>query len=192
MNKNVKHWLQGILFILIILGFIYVGTRDFTKKVVVDNEKFDQDYVNVSKDNVFKYVNAQDVYTRIKSGDAIIFMGFPQNKWSGYYANILNETAKEVGIDEILYYDFYSDREDKNATYQSIVLALSNYLVTNDLGVQNINAPTLVIIKDGKIIGYDNETAFVVGTASPEEYWNEYQVGLKENTFKTMFLEYLK
>ena len=92
MNKNVKHWLQGILFILIILGFIYVGTRDFTKKVVVDNEKFDQDYVNVSKDNVFKYVNAQDVYTRIRSGDAIIFMGFPQNKWSGYYANVLNET----------------------------------------------------------------------------------------------------
>ena len=95
MNKNVKHWLQGILFILIILGFIYVGTRDFTKKVVIDNEKFDQDYVNVSKDNVFKYVNAQDVYTRIKSGDAIIFMGFPQNKWSGYYANVLNETAKD-------------------------------------------------------------------------------------------------
>ncbi len=191
MNKKVKRVLQAILFVVIIIGFIYVGTRDFDTDVVVDNERFDQEYANVSKDNVFKYANAAQVLSALK-GDAVIFMGYPANTWSGYYANILNETAKEMGIEEILYYDFYQDRDNRNATYQSIVLSLTNYLTTLDDGTQEIFAPTLVIVKNGSIIGYDNETAFMTGNINPEDYWDEYQVGLKYNTFKTMFEEYLR
>ena len=52
MNKNIKRFLQGLLFILIIVAFIYIGAQDFSTKVIVDNEKFDQEYQNVSKDNV--------------------------------------------------------------------------------------------------------------------------------------------
>ncbi len=189
MSKKVKRVLQAMLFILIIVGFIYVGTRDFTQEVVVDNERFDQEYANVSKDNVFKYANAVEVYSALK-GDAIIFMGFPANIWSGYYADILNEAAKEAGIEEILYYDFYEDRENKNATYQSIVLNLASYLVTKDDNTQDIYAPTLVIIKNGQVIAYDNETAFPIGSISPDDYWNELRVGIKFNTFVTMFEEY--
>lgn len=191
MNKKVKLILQGILFVLIIVGFIYIGTRDFSEKVVVDNERFDADYANVSKDNVFKYVNAVEVYTALK-GNAIIFMGYPANVWSGYYANILNEAAKDSGITEILYYDFYEDRENRNGTYQSIVLSLSNYLVTLDDGTEEIYAPTLVIVKNGKIIAFDNETAFTKGNITPDFYWDEYQSGIKYNNFKAMFQEYLK
>ena len=39
-------------------GFIWIGTRDFDQKVVIDNERFDKEYENVSEENVFKYVNA--------------------------------------------------------------------------------------------------------------------------------------
>ena len=191
MNKKVKLILQGILFVAIIVGFIYIGTRDFNKEVVVDNERFDADYVNVSKDNVFKYANAVEVYQALK-GTAIIFMGYPANVWSGYYANILNEAAKDAGIKEILYYDFYEDRENRNGTYQSIVLSLTNYLVTLDDGTEEIYAPTLVIVKNGKVIAFDNETAFTKGNITPEVYWDEYQSGIKYNNFKIMFQEYLK
>ena len=191
MNKKVKLILQSILFVAIIVGFIYIGTRDFNKEVVVDNERFDADYVNVSKDNVFKYANAVEVYQALK-GNAIIFMGYPANVWSGYYANILNEAAKDAGIKEILYYDFYEDRENRNGTYQSIVLSLTNYLVTLDDGTEEIYAPTLVIVKNGKVIAFDNETAFTKGNITPEVYWDEYQSGIKYNNFKIMFQEYLK
>ena len=191
MNKKVKSVLQGLLFIIIIIAFIYVGTRDFETEEVVDNERFDQDYTNVSKDNVFKYVNAVAVYAKLRE-NAIIFMGYPANSWSGYYANILNEAAKATGIEEILYYDFYLDRENSNATYQSIVLSLTNYLLTLDDGSQEIYAPTLIIIKDGNIIGFDQETAFTKGNVDPEEYWDELRTGLKYNTFQTMFKEYLE
>ena len=191
MNKKVKLILQGILFVAIIVGFIYIGTRDFNKEVVVDNERFDADYVNVSKDNVFKYASAVEVYQALK-GNAIIFMGYPANVWSGYYANILNEAAKDAGIKEILYYDFYEDRENRNGTYQSIVLSLTNYLVTLDDGTEEIYAPTLVIVKNGKVIAFDNETSFTKGNITPEVYWDEYQSGIKYNNFKIMFQEYLK
>lgn len=191
MDKKVKKVLQVFLFIFIIGGFIYVGTKDFDTEVVIDNERFDQEYANVSSENVFKYASAIDIYTALK-GNAVIFMGFPNNKWSGYYANILNEAAKDVGIEEILYYDFYQDRENQNATYQSIVLMLSNYLPTLDDGTQDIFAPTLIIVKNGKIIAYDNETSFVNGNVEPDDYWDEYQTMIKCNTFKVMFAEYLR
>lgn len=192
MNKKIKRVIEAFLFIAIIIGFIYIGTRDFTTKIVVDNEKFDHDYENVDKNNVFVYATAQDIYTNLKSGTAIIFLGFPSNKWTGYYAKILNDAAKEAGIEKILYYDFYEDRNMQNATYQSIVLNLSNYLLTDDLGKQDLEAPTLIIVKEGKIIAFDNETAYIVGNLTPEQYWTEYKIGLKKTTIKSMFEEYLR
>lgn len=192
MNKNLKRIIQGILFVFIIGAFIFVGTRDFTKEVVIDNERFDKEYRNVSKDNVFVYANAQDVYARFKNGNAIVFMGFSSNKWSGYYAEMLNTAAKETGIKEILYYDFKKDRDDKNATYQSIVLKLGSYTYTNDVGIQNIYAPTMFIIKDGKIIYFDNETAIMVGNLNPDIYWSENKKAVQINNFKMMFQDYLK
>lgn len=191
MNKKVKSFLQGVLFVFIIVAFIYIGTRDFSKKIIVDNEKFDSEYHNVDKDNVFVYANAQDVYTKLKNGTAIIFMGFPSNKWSGYYANILNTAAKEMGIKEILYYDFKEDRDSKNATYQSIVLRLSHYATTLDDGKQNIYAPTLILIKNGNIIAYDSETSIHSGNPNPEVYWDSARTELKLQNFKIMFSTYL-
>ena len=147
--------------------------------------------MNVSKDNVFKYVSAVEVNAALKDS-AIIFMGYPENIWSGYYANILNQAAKDAGIKEILYYDFYQDRENRNATYQSIVLSLSNYLMTLDNGEQEIYAPSLVVVKNGKILAFDNETSFVKGNIEPKNYWTVYQIGIKYNNFLTMFKDYLE
>lgn len=191
MNKNVKYTIQGILFVLIIIAFIYIGTRDFSTKIIVDNEKFDQEYQNVSSNNVFTYASSQEVYSTLKNGTGIIFMGYPENKWSGYYANLLNETAKSSGINQILYYNFYNDRKIKNATYQSIVLNLAAYLPMLDDGTHNIYAPTLIVVKNGRVIAYDNETAINKGTITPESYWDNYHVSTKINAFQNMFNLYL-
>lgn len=192
MKSKRKKFLKSIAFILIIAGFIFIGTQEFDSNIEVDNERFDHDYKNVSADNVFSYVNASEVYAALKGGDSIIFMGYPQNKWSGYYANILNESAKEVGIDKILYYDFWEDRENKNAVYQSIILKLSSYLNTVENDTQEILAPSLIIVKNGKVIHFDNETAINIGTITPEDYWSIDKTSLKLNNFKTLFQDYLK
>ena len=63
---------------------------------------------------------------------------------------------------------------------------------TLDSGKQDIYAPTLVMVKNGEIIAYDATTSINKGTITPETYWNEYNVGLKENELITMFQNYLK
>ena len=45
MNKKVKSVLQGILFILIIIAFIYVGTKDFN----IEENEFLKDYEKLEK-----------------------------------------------------------------------------------------------------------------------------------------------
>ncbi|MDE5539015.1 MAG: hypothetical protein K2J20_00840, partial [Bacilli bacterium] len=81
---------------------------------------------------------------------------------------------------------------NQNGTYQSIVLRLKDYIRTLDTGKQELYAPTLVMVKDGEIVAYDDETSINIGSITPEVYWNEYNTGLKINHLKTMFAEYQK
>ena len=60
--------------------------------------------------------------------------------------------AEKENSFEAMLKNFKKDRETKNAIYQSVVLKLSSYTYTNDNGTQNIYAPTMFIIKNGKVI----------------------------------------
>ena len=119
-------------------------------------------------------------------------MGFPSNKWTGYYASILNDAAKNVGVDEIHYYDFLSDRDESNGTYETIVNNLKVYAPVSDEGVQDIAAPTVIIVKNGKIIGYFDDTAIMHGNVTPDIYYNENARSKIYEGFKTALLEYIK
>ncbi len=191
MSKNLKRIIQGLLFVLIIIAFIFIGTRDYSKDIKVDNDRFDEEYPNVNKDNVFVYNSASEIYTFLKNGTGLIFMGYPNNKWTGYYASILNDVAKELGISKINYYDFYEDRQNKNATYESIVLKLKDYLTTLDDETQNIYAPTFIIIKNGAIIYFDAETSITTGNIKPDAYWTELKINTKKDELRNVILNYL-
>ena len=90
-----------------------------------------------------------------------------------YYAKLLNEVAKEFGIDEIYYYDFLEDRENNNATYEDIANLLEDYVYINDLGKIEIYAPSLLVMKNGKIILFDKDLNFNEGKTNPRKYFNE-------------------
>jgi hypothetical protein len=113
------------------------------------------------------------------------------SEWVNYYAKILNDVAKQTGVKNINYYDFLEDRKNSNGTYESIVEKLSKYATVDDEGKKNIYAPSLLVIKDSKIIYFDNETSINQGDITPEVYWNEYQTGLKTSMLKEIFTEYV-
>lgn len=178
-----------ILFCLLIYGFIYLGKKDYKVKVS-DNERFSSEFSLVSKDNVFKYVNATDARMVAKGAKGIVLFG-TNNDWVNYYAYIVDKVAKEVGIEEIYYYDFIKNRKDNNGTYEDIVKTLSNYVTYNDKGVAEIYAPSLLVVSNDKVILFDSETSFVKGDILPNAYWNSEKIAEKENEIRETFIKYL-
>lgn len=178
-----------ILFCLLIYGFIYLGKKDYKVKVS-DNERFSSEFSLVSKDNVFKYVNATDARMVAKGAKGIVLFG-TNNDWVNYYVYIVDKVAKEVGIEEIYYYDFIKNRKDNNGTYEDIVKTLSNYVTYNDKGVAEIYAPSLLVVSNDKVILFDSETSFVKGDILPNAYWNSEKIAEKENQIREAFIKYL-
>ena len=105
-------------------------------------------------------------------------MGFPDNLWSGYYAELLNEIVMANDLKKIYYYNFKADREIKNNTYLAIVEKLKDYLYITDTNINNLYAPSIIIVKDGKVIYYDDEISRIRGNVSPEEYFTDYKRNL--------------
>lgn len=176
-KKLVKKIISLICLIVMTYLFIYFGSKDYVVKIT-DNVKFSNEYKDISKNNIFSYAKEHEILDLLNNGSGVIFMGFSSNIWSHYYADYLNEIAIINDIEKIHYYDFKKDRSIDNQTYINIVEKLSAYLTANDLGEMDISAPTIVIVKNGKIIYFDDEVNTIKGSVTPEEYFNDYKKNL--------------
>ncbi|MDD7149507.1 MAG: hypothetical protein PUH53_02345 [Mycoplasma sp.] len=181
-----------ILFVIFIVLFIYFGTLENTTKKTSDSDKFKNEYKEVNEDNVFVYLNAAETLDYIKKDNILILFGMKNNSFVGNYANILNEVAKNVGIEKIYYYDLTEDRKIKNGTYQSIVNYLKDYAVSLDDGSKNIYAPSLLVKNDGIITYFDDEDAIVHGETNANDYFDNYRTNLKKITLKSVLEDYKK
>lgn len=179
-KKIIKNIVSFILFAIMVWLFIDFGTRDYTVKIQ-DNVKFTNEYKDISKNNIFSYTKEHEVLDILNGKSGIIFLGFPSNIWSHYYAEYLNEIAIANEIDKIYYYDFKKDRDLNNATYLNIVNKLKDYLYESDTEQIDLFAPAIIIVKDGKVLYYNSEVAQVTANITPEEYFNDY----RKNLFKT-------
>jgi len=180
-----------ILFCVFMWGFIYFGTKDYQKNEISDSEKFVSEHKEANSDNVFTYINSSDAYTYIHNDDVLLFIGIRNSDWVSYYGNVLNDVAKELGIESIYYYDITDDRASGNGAYESIVHYLKDYVTYLDDGKANLYGPTLLIKKDGIITYFDDDTAFMQGLITAGDYWTNYQINLKKTTLKVALEDYL-
>lgn len=162
---------------MMIYLFAYLGTKDYQIEVT-DNVRFSNEYKDISKNNLYVYVNENKVLEILNEKSGILFMGFPSNIWSHYYAEYLNEVAINNHIEEIYYYNFKKDRSLNNSVYNNIVGKLKEYLNYNDAGNIDLSAPTIVIVKNGKIIYFDDEMTNLKGEIRPEDYFTDYRKNL--------------
>lgn len=191
-KNKVQMVIYIILFIVCFALFIIIGRMDFEKHYESDAEKFNSLYNLVEKDNIYTFSNATDVLNIINGRSGVILLGFSSNKWTNYTAKILNETAKEVGLTQIYYYDFLQDRKASNGTYETIVNNLSAYVPINDLGRKDIQAPAVLIVKNGQIIAYFDDTAIMRGIIDPKDYYTETEIEATKAKFKMALSEYIK
>ena len=189
-NKLVKNVISILLFVIMLILFAYLGTKDYTKEVA-DNVRFATEYPEVSKNNIYKYTKEHEILNILNGGNGIVFMGFPSNTWSHYYALYLNEAAQINQVSKIYYYDFKKDRDINSKTYLNIVEKLKEYLYVTDLDTIDLSAPTILIVKNGEIIYFNNEVSQMKANITPEEYFNEYHKNVFMNEIDTYLKTYM-
>lgn len=186
MNKK-KYIIVGI----IVLAFAFIGIYFlFLKKdnVIKDNVKFSEEYGTLTSDNVFIYKTSEELINILKHGTGVVYLGFPECPWCKKYVTYLNEVAIKSGAEKVYYLNILNDRKNNTDDYKEIVNILSDYLSYDDEGNKRVYVPAVIAVKDGKIVGFDDETSKdTKGYDSPDEYWkNEDLDGLK-NKLSKMF-----
>ncbi len=188
-NKITKITL-GILSLLLIIGMPIIIFEKFNheEKTMTDSKKFAKEYKILDEDNVFKYSTSNEIIKTLEKGTGIIFLGYPECEWCKAYASILNEVAKEERISEILYYNIKEDRDKSTKNYEKITNLLNQYLLYDDEEKYRLYVPDITVVKNGKIIGHNNEGALITKQdGTPEEYWTKDRKDKLKNTLKTYF-----
>lgn len=157
---------------ILVMILILAGEKLNVTDKISDNEKFYSEYANVPIENVFKYVTASEAIELFKSEQAIIFMGFKDCKWCQSYAPILNEVAKNNSVDTIYYLNIKEDRKNDTEEYKILVEILKEYLYNDDNGNKRIYVPDVYFVKDGNVVGHNNDTSIISG-GDTEEYYTE-------------------
>lgn len=176
-----------------------------------NNKNYDngKEYFNVTlaSKNPFKYIKEEDAVKFLKEGTGVIYFGFPQCPWCRSLVPYLEKVAKDYGIDTIYYLNIVDIRdtykvEDKKAVvdkkgtdgYYAILDALKEYLtdftITDEkgkkysTGVKRLYAPTTVVVKKGKVVGFNEGT---VDSQAKFVALNEDEIKELKNKLSTMF-----
>ncbi len=175
--KDKKRFISGIikisLGIIMLVAFIIIGFKnDNDKAKETDAVKFNKEYTSVSKDNVFVYKTAKEIIEILKSGTGVVYLGFPECVWCQAYTPMLNDVAKDASVKEIYYYNIKEDRTNNTSNYKEIVSLLGDNLANDEEGNKRIYVPDVTFVKDGVIIGHNNETSYdTLGFDAPGDYW---------------------
>ena len=170
-----KNVFKLICFLLMIYLFIILGKKDYHLEVS-DNIRFSNEYKDIHRNNVYKYVNDGEVLDvlNVKS------------------AEYLNEVALENQLQEVYYYDFKRDRSLKNMTYNSIVFKLNDYISYDDNGKGDLYAPSIMIIINGQVSYFLDEVKTIKGKVNPEDYFTDYKKNLLKSNLDEAIKEYLQ
>ncbi len=170
-----------LLIIPIIFAFLLIGCTKVEEET--DSEKFAKEYTQVTTDNYFVYRNSEEIIKILEHGTGVVYLGFPECQWCQAYVPILNEVADIEGLEKIYYYNILEDRQNNTEAYQKMVEILNDYLQYDDEGNKRIYVPSIIVISEGEIVGFDDETAYdTKGYDTPSEYWTQEEISdLKGN-----------
>lgn len=185
--KEKKLFIIGAILVVLglILSYFFLIKKDDNKES--DREKFKSEYTNVTSDNPFVYRSVDQIINILEKGTGVVYLGFPECPWCQAYVPYVEEVAKKVGIDKVYYFNIKEDRKNNTEEYQKIVKILDVYLPNDDEGNKRIYVPAIIIVQNGKIVEFDDETSKdTKGYKTPEEYWkNENLDALKTKLEKS-------
>ena len=160
-----------ILLITLLVLFLVFKKNKINKNIDEEKIKFAEEY-KTTKDNVFTYRTIEEINKILKNGTGLVFLCFPECPWCRGYVPIINEVAKKEGLEKIYYFNIYEDRKNNTEEYQEMVKLLKEFLRYDDEGNERIYAPSLIAVKNGKILEFD-DTRYWDNKKydSAEEFW---------------------
>lgn len=188
--KDKKLFVVGAILVVIglILSYFFLIKKDDNK--IDDAKKFKTEYTNVSDDNPFVYRSVDQIINILEKGTGVVYLGFPECPWCQAYVPYVEEVAKKVGIDKVYYFNIKEDRKNNTEEYQKIVSMLDVYLPNDDEGNKRIYVPAIIIVQNGKIIEFDDETSKdTKGYKTPEEYWKNENLDALKTKLEKAFNE---
>lgn len=147
--------------------------------------------IEIDEENPIKYANYEEIKTLLTSGTGVIYFGFPECPWCRNAIPVLLDAAKDLNVDTIYYYNALSIRDkkslDENGNIQVIEEGTEEYKelveimydelpVYDGLGddtIKRLYFPTVVFVKNGKIIGLHTST--VESQENPYVFLNDEQ-----------------
>ena len=146
------------------------------------NDELKYNKLNINSNNPIKYSNYEEVIDIINNKTGIIYLGFPNCPWCRTAIPVLFDVAKDYDVKTIYYINIYNDRDqfevqnnklvyslDENGNekkgvegYFNLMEALDKYLTdytisfnnqVYETGEKRIYAPTIIFIKNGKVLG---------------------------------------
>lgn len=188
--KEKKLFIIGAILVVIglILSYFFLIKKDDNKES--DREKFKSEYTNVTSDNPFVYRSVDQIINILEKGTGVVYLGFPECPWCQAYVPYVEEVAKKVGIDKVYYFNIKEDRKNNTEEYQKIVKILDVYLPNDDEGNKRIYVPAIIIVQNGKIVEFDDETSKdTKGYKTPEEYWKNEDLDALKTKLEKSFNE---
>ena len=152
-----------ILIISIFSIFCIYGCEVKKTDKVTDAEKFATEY-SISEDNPFVYSNIKEILEVFDKGTGIIFFADSDCEWCNATAKIFNEALNYKNVDKVYYYNPKKIRDKNTKNYKKLVEIIKDNLQTSEKGKPYLYLPDIYFVKDGKIIGHNNDTATMNGS----------------------------
>lgn len=173
-----------LILVAIIVMSIGANREELAEQSLPTNEtpEFDEiaqrdpmhvEYAGLNEDNVFVRASDEDIVSTMREGTGVVLLGFPECPWCQGLLPIVDEAARNIGLEEVKYLDIRESRQNSDDTYLEIVDILSDHLPTGDDGQPIVYVPDMTIFRDGEIVfRYEAESA-TAEESTPDTFWTE-------------------
>ncbi len=140
--------------------------------------KDDKKYMRLSIDenNPVTYVDLGEALKILKNDTGVIYFGFPECPWCRNLVPVLLEAIKEAEYKNVYYCNALNDRDKKHLDADGKIIVdqegskeyqelleylydkLSVYEGLNDDKIKRLYFPTVVFVKDGKVVDFHENT----------------------------------
>ena len=135
------------LIILLVFCLLLSGCSLKKTEELSSAEKFSIEY-SIDVDNPFEYVVYSEVYDLLSDGSGVLFLGNSDCEWCIESAKVLYEVVLDSELDVV----YYFNPNNLGSKKHKDLVTLIDDKYSDDFN--EINLPSLLVIKDGNIVGY--------------------------------------